>query len=94
MAGLAALVFLLITLNTAHPFFILGVLLMACNLTASALLKAIALLYAPQPQQPQKEPFEGLLNVLPKVSTLIPLYREKNIAAQLIANLEKLNYPH
>ena len=93
MAGLAALVFFLITLNAAHPFFILGVLLMACNLTASTLLKAIALLYALQPQQPPKEPFEGLLDVLPKVSILIPLYREKNIAAQLIANLEKLNYP-
>ena len=35
MAGLAALVFFLITLNAAHPFFIPGVLLMACNLTTS-----------------------------------------------------------
>ena len=31
--------------------------------------------------------------MVPKVSILIPLYREKNIAAQLVANLEKLNYP-
>ena len=93
MAGLAALVFLLITLNAAHPFFILGVLLIASNLIASTLLKAIALLFALQSQQPSKKPFEGLPDVLPKVSILIPLYREKNIAAQLITNLEKLNYP-
>ena len=81
MVGLATLVFLLITLNAAHPFFILGVLLMACNLTASTLLKAIVLLYALQPQQPSKEPFEGLLDVLPKVSILIPLYREKKYSS-------------
>ncbi len=93
MAGLAALVFLLITLNATHPFFILGVLLMASNLIASTLLKAIALLFSLQSQQPSKRPFEGLPDVLPKVSILIPLYREKNIAAQLINNLEKLNYP-
>ena len=77
MMGLAPLVFLLITLNAAHSFFILGVLLMACNLTASTLLKAIARLYALQPEQPPKEHFKGLLDVLPKVSILIPLYREK-----------------
>lgn len=34
-----------------------------------------------------------LPDVLPKVSILIPLYQEKNIAAQLRNNLEKLNYP-
>lgn len=67
MAGLAALVFLLITLNAAHPFFILGALLIASNLIASTLLKAIALLFALQSQQPSKKPFEGLPDVLPKV---------------------------
>ena len=93
MAGLAAAVILLILLKAAHPLFILCLLLVMCNLIVSTLLKAMALLFALQSPQPSKKPFEGLPDVVPKVSILIPLYREKNIAAQLVANLEKLNYP-
>jgi len=93
MASLAALAILLVVGYAGQPLFILCLLLASCNLIVTTLLKSMALLFAIQSQKPSIESFEELPDVLPKVSILIPLYRENNIAAQLIANLEKLNYP-
>ena len=93
MASLTALAILLIIGYAAQPLFILFLLLTSCNLIVTTLIKSMALLFAMQSPKPSIKRFEALPDVLPKVSILIPLYREKNIAAQLIANLEKLNYP-
>ncbi len=62
-------------------------------LTTMSLLKLSALFaVVNQKSQPPEQTAELPLNI-PKITLLIPLYREKNIAKTLVKNLKKLRYP-
>ena len=93
MTSCALIGFLLWSLEAWRAVFFLCLIITIANLMASTLLKATALLFSLHAQTSPKTALYGLPDVLPKVSILIPLYKEKDIASQLIVRLERLDYP-
>jgi cellulose synthase/poly-beta-1,6-N-acetylglucosamine synthase-like glycosyltransferase len=89
-AGL--LLFVALAIAAPMPTLTLGFLLAALVLMVNTTLKlatALATLRAaPQPPPPQLSP-----DALPRISILIALFRESDIADRLIRRLERLNYP-
>jgi cellulose synthase/poly-beta-1,6-N-acetylglucosamine synthase-like glycosyltransferase len=90
-----ALVAILLVLEPAWGFTII-ILWALCTSTMTVCLRTIAfftqlfLCKAP-PEPPPRQPADR--TALPRVSVLVPLLREKEIATALIARLSKLTYP-
>ena len=85
--------FLLAALVAAPAWTLtIGVIWAVLTLVMTTMLKAAALLSGlrlrPAPRQLSAEPFR-----MPRVSMLVPLLKEKEIAGQLITRLSQLTYP-
>ncbi|MEM9436489.1 MAG: glycosyltransferase family 2 protein [Pseudomonadota bacterium] len=67
------------------------------TLAAAALLKAaalVAVLLDPKRNTDAKPEYHGLaLADVPRISVMVPLYKETQIAQHLVARLQRLNYP-
>ncbi|MFY0691983.1 MAG: glycosyltransferase [Paracoccaceae bacterium] len=79
---------------TAFFGLALIVLLFNTGLKAACLLIALARRRTdPAQSAPDPGTLSAVPDILPKISILVPLFREENIASALVRRLEKINYP-
>jgi len=89
----ALLVLCAITLAFPTAVFALFVFWAAFTLIVTAAMKTAAFVASLSAHPPQAPPIDTKKEPLPKVSILVPLFREKEILHALIARLSRLTYP-
>ncbi len=71
----------------------IGVVTLALNTVLKA-AAAVQVALLPKPAQSKDAPYQGgNISRLPRISILVPLYKEKDIADHLVRNLQRLSYP-
>ena len=91
----AAFLFFVLCAAPAVTFtLLLGWAVVTLAATTALKVAAAAATLTKKDRQKRKPAFTGLsLAQLPRISILVPLYKETNIAEHLIERLQKLNYP-